>query len=281
MDGNESKAAVKKGFADDLRQMGVVTKYEFLKHLRSRRMLVFTVITVLLISLITALNLILDGKLPDDSSRLLSRYLGNIDLVLIIGVSLFFASTIAAEFEERTALLMFPRPIKKTSFFMGKVFACYLVCGLVVLLYYAICMILSLISAGDLDMNVFGSLAMAMLFMFGAGGFALLLSSLFKKGSTAVIMTIAMLLLIFNIVDQMLCFFDIEPAYSIVYAAKDISNFIDMNPHINDMSHLLPPGAPISLKFYYPYHEAALVISVIWGTVLTTISAFLFKRREF
>jgi ABC-2 type transport system permease protein len=183
---------------------------------------------------------------------------------------------------------MFPRPIRKVSFFIGKALSCYAVCGLVVLLYYVICIILSLSSAGGVDPNVFGSLGMAMLFMFGAGGFALLMSSLFKKGSTAVIITIAMLLLILNIVDSMLTMFGVEPVYSIVYAGKDILNFIEGHPQVINLLDTMPPhmaeafeGLPISLKIYYPTHELATAIALTWGAVGTAVSAFLFKRREF
>ena len=108
MDENSANGA-KKGIGDDLRQIGVVTKYELLKHMRSRRMYIFVGIAVLMLVLITALCLLLDGKLPDTPKEFMETYLMLADLMIIIGVSLFCASTIAAEFEERTALLMFPR----------------------------------------------------------------------------------------------------------------------------------------------------------------------------
>ncbi|MCL1984032.1 MAG: ABC transporter permease, partial [Methanomassiliicoccaceae archaeon] len=207
----EVKKDPRKGVSDDIRQIGIVTKYEIYKHLRSRRMLIFVGLAVLVIVLITVLSLYLNGSLPDDPTELVSGYTGFVALLIIIGVSLFCAPTIAAEFEERTALLMFPRPIRKTSFFIGKALACYIICGLIVGLYYLICIILSLANTGSVDTNVFLSLGYALLFMVAAGGFALFLSSLLKKGSTAVIVTIAVLLLVFNIVDSMMMLFHVEP----------------------------------------------------------------------
>jgi len=273
-----------RGIKDDLRQMGVVTKYELLKHMRSRRMLVFAGIAALMFILITVLSLALDGKLPDEPTEFMKTYLSMMDLVIIIGVSLFCASTIAAEFEERTALLMFPRPIKKTSFFMGKVMACYILCGGVITLYYGLCAILSLIAAGGLDMNMFGSLGMAMMFMFGAGGFALLMSSIFKRGSIAVIVTIAMLLLVLGgIVDALMGVFDVEPVFSITYAAKDILNFIvgDVTMGFSiDLSTFGGTG-DFTYKVFYPSHWMAFSIAVIWGVVTTTLSALLFRKKEF
>ena len=279
-----NRSAYDKGIGDDLRQIGVVTKYELLKHIRSKRMVVFVGIAALLFILITALSIILDGGLPSEKTEFMETYLSMVNLLIVIGVALFCASTIAAEFEERTALLMFPRPIKKTSFFLGKVLACYIVCGVIILIYYLACMLMSLVAADGLDMNVFGSLGIAMMFMFGAGGFALLMSSIFKRGAMAVIVTIAVLMLVFNIVDSMLSMFGTEPIYSITYAAKDIINFISQNDlHIfYDIGEMVGnPDLDFVIEDFYPSHLKAFSIAAIWGVVTTTISALLFRRKEF
>ena len=274
-----------KGIGDDIRQMGVVTKYELLKHLRSRKMFIFVGITALMFILVTALRIAINGELPKDPTKFMEAYLGLVDLLLIIGVSLFCASAIASEFEERTALLMFPRPIKKTSLFIGKMMACYIVCGGILALYYGICIIFSLLNTGGLDTNVFGSLGMGFMFMFGAGGFALLMSTVFKKASTAVIVTIATLLLILQIVCGILEAFKIEPVFSITYMSKDILNFI--SGHTSGV----PPGLEafvemaekwgVSLMQYYPTHAMAFGIAATWAIATTAISVFLFSRKEF
>jgi ABC-2 type transport system permease protein len=275
-----------KGIGDDFRQIGVVTKYEVLKHLRSRRVMVFVCIAALLFILITILNLVLDGKLPDQPKEFMETYLSFITLLLIIGVSLLCGSTIAAEFEERTALLMFPRPMKRTSFFIGKILACFIVCGAVIVLYYAVCMLVSLIAAGGIDPNTLISLGMAILFMLGAGGLALLMSTLFKKGSTAIIFTIVLLLLVFNIIDRIMAAFEVEPIFSITYAGKDIMNAIS-GLH-SGIPEDIPPGIleslekmGISLMQYYPTRALAIGIMLTWFTVSTVISAWLFKNKEF
>jgi ABC-2 type transport system permease protein len=269
-----------KGITDDIRQIGVVTKYEILKHLRSRRMMIFIGIVALLFILITVLSFVLDGELPKDQTEFMETYLTMVDLMIILGVSLFCASTIAAEFEERTALLMFPRPMRKTSFFIGKMSACYIICGGVIAMYYGISILLSFAATGGLDMNTFSSLGIALMFMFGAGGFALLMSSIFKKGSIAVIVTIAVLLLVFNIVDSMLSVFGTEPIYSILYASKDILNYISGNPNVisYDFSDF---GVDFTFKNFYPTHVAAIMITSTWAVITTTLSAFIFGKKEF
>ena len=271
----------KKGFADDLRQVGVVTQYEILKHLRSKRFFIFTGIAGLVFLLITALNFIFDGSLPSDPQEFMNMYLSFVYIMVILGVSLFCASTIASEFEERTALLMFPRPIKKTSFFAGKVSACYIICGLIVILYYLVCMIVSVFATGSIDPNTFGSLGMALLYMLGAGGFALVMSSLFKKSSSAIIITIMILFMVFMIVDTVMITSSVEPVFSISYASQDILNFVSGDPTgIYDLD-LSSYGLNMTVTMANPTHALAAGICVIWAVVTTTISAILFKKREF
>ncbi|MCL2143583.1 MAG: ABC transporter permease [Methanomassiliicoccaceae archaeon] len=266
-----------KGIGDDIRQIGVVTKYELLKHLRSRRMFIFIGLAMLLFALITVLTIVLDGKLPGDPKTFIQEYLGLVSLLMIIGVSLFCAPLIASEFEERTALLMFPRPLKKTSFFLGKMIASYIVCGGIIAIYYVVCIVLSLINTGGVYTATFGSLGMALLFMLGAGGFALLISSVFSKGSTAIIVTIAILLLIFNIIDGTLSLFNIEPVFSLTYAGIDISNIVD---GISTYENYIPQ-LDRTITTYYPSHGLAVSIIAIWAAVTTFLSLLMFRRREF
>ena len=266
-----------KGMGDDLRQVGVVTKYEILKHTRSKRMLVFSGIAVLLFILITVLNFVFDGKLPSDPDEFMMGYVGTVSLLVILGVSLFCASAIASEFEERTALLMFPRPIKKTSFFTGKVLACYAVCGGIIVAYYAVCMLLCLINTVSLNMSAFASLGYALPFMLGAGGFAFLISSVSGRGAIAVVITIATLLLVFQMVDGMLYVFHVEPVFSITYASVDILNVIQGNTTwVQDF-----PELGISISNYYPAHWLSITVMSTWFLVTTVLAAVIFKRREF
>ena len=265
----------KRGASDDIRQIGVVVKYEIYKHLRSRRLLIFAGLAMLVIVLVTALSLYLDHSLPDDPTA----YVGFVFLLVIIGVSLFCAPTIASEFEERTALLMFPRPIRKTSFFLGKVLACYIICGLIVLLYYVIGIILTVAGGGSVGTSAFLSLGYAIMFMIATGGFAFFLSSLLKKGSTAVIVTIAVLLLVFNIIDGMMMLFQVEPLFSITYAGTDIVNIIVGD--VTSFTDLSDYGLDMVVGNYYPAHSMSAFIMVAWASVTTMLSALLFHRREF
>jgi len=262
-------------FRDDIRQIGVVTRYETVKHIRSRRMLVFSGVAALIFVLTTALLFVV-GDGPNSDPRLfMADYVGN--MFVIIGVSLFFAPAIASEFEDRTALLMFPRPMKKSSLFTGKVFACYIVCGAIIAVYYAVCMLFCILYTGGLDITAFASLGFALLFMMAAGGFALLVSSIVSKSSIAVVITIATLLLVFHLIDNMFFMAHIEPVFSLTYASYDIFNVIQ-----GDVTTIIDlPAFGINIAQYWPAHWLSITVMTVWFLVTTVLAALIFRRREF
>jgi ABC-2 type transport system permease protein len=269
------------GFGNDLRQIGVVTRYEILRHIRSKKLYVLAAFVILIFVLYTAVYLY-TSSLSTDPKALIVRYLGPVSLFVIIGVSLFCASTIASEFEERTALLVFPRPMKRTVLFIGKALACYIVCGGVIVLYYVMCMVLSLLNTGSVYPAAFASLGLTLLFMLSVGGFALLMSSLFKRGLTAVIVTVLLLILVFwMMVDNGLAILiSIEPLYSPTYAGASITNVI--NGLVTYSETMVMPDVPtLTITYHYPTNGTAIATMTVWATVTTTLAALLFRRKEF
>ena len=269
---------MKIGFSNDLRQIGIVTRYEMLKHLRSRKLIIFAIIAIAIFALITALYLGLASGFPDDPKEFMSSYLSFMFLFLIIGVSMFCASAIASEFDERTALLIFPRPMKRTSLFIGKALASYLAIGIVVLLYYLIIMVICLAKTGSVPASAFASMGMSMLFVLGAGGFALLMSTVFKKGLIAVIVTVITLFLVmWFIIDLMVApLSNIEPVFSITYGGGGITNVINGFETITQEVEGLG-----KVSTFYPTNETAIAIMSVYAIVTTTLAALLFSRKEF
>ncbi|MCL2786167.1 MAG: hypothetical protein FWD81_02965, partial [Methanomassiliicoccaceae archaeon] len=161
-----------------------------------------------------------------------------------------------------------PRPMKKTSFFIGKAFACYIVCGVIMILYYLVSILMVYINGATVNTTVLTSLGLALLFMLGTGGFAFLMSSILKKGSTAVIVTIAALFMIFGLIDMMYENFIGEPTFSITYAASNIISAV------YSLS-----GSMFGITSMSVLGSATVMMA--WFAVTMTISALIFRRREF
>ncbi len=198
---------------DDFRQIGVVAKNELKKFMRGRKILLY----VLLVGLIVALNLYflnvsdaLIGLILDlgNDTLVLYMYTYSISLLILIGAVLFASYTIVSEYEERTYLLLFTRPIKKTSIFVGKFLACYLITMVMVLIYFGISSVHSLIFAGSVSSAIGYSLLMALIDVFALSGVAMLFSAIVKRGSISALMTFFALTMVPGIIMGLMMFKD-------------------------------------------------------------------------
>ncbi len=203
---------------DDFRQMGVIAQNELRKFIRGRKILLY----VLLIGLIVSLNIgflvyypdvleSLTGTI-DKQDMMLSMYGGSLPFLILIGAVLFASYTIVSEFEERTYLLLFTRPIKKTSIFVGKFLACYFIVMVMTLAYYGIYAGHSFIVTGAVSSKIGLSLLVALFDVFALTSLAMLFSTITKKGSVSALMTFFVVIMVPTILLTLLMFKD--PTYS-------------------------------------------------------------------
>lgn len=250
------------GFGGDLRQMLVISKNEIKKFFRGNRILIFTVLVVAILALMTAIPYIW-GDGYDSPNVLAQLFTTFVPLIVEIAVVLFTATSIVSEFEERTALILFTKPVKKSTIFLGKLIASLVVVYGFTLIYYAYIVILSLITQSFTIPSGLGtSLGLSLLGGFGCAGLAMLMSSFFKKGSTASIMTLVVVLLLLNTVSSMLYMFaQIDQIWA-------ISSAFDYCCQIFDNSRVLT-------------FETASIVMVAYGVLCNIAAYILFSRRDF
>lgn len=194
-------------FADfsDFRQIAMVAKNELIKGMRGKKFLVSFIIILIVFGLITVMPYVTgsgwDGK---SSGEILSAYLSNLSMIVLLIVALLSSVAIVSEFEERTALILFTRPIRRTSIFLGKVLFCFIIEALIVLVYYLLVLGVLLIFVGEVPLNLGISLAFALLYIFATSGIAFVISSFIKKGSVCTIITLLVLVMIIPLVTKMI-----------------------------------------------------------------------------
>ncbi len=192
------------GFNGDLRQMLVISKNEIKKFFRGNRILIFSILVIAILALMTAIPYIW-GEGYKSSNDLAQLFTTFVPLIVEIAVVLFTATSIVSEFEDRTALILFTKPVKKSTIFLGKLIASLVVVYGFILIYYAYIVIFSLITQScSIPSGLGTSLGLSLLGGFGCAGLAMLMSSFFKKGSTASIMTLVVVLLLLNMISGML-----------------------------------------------------------------------------
>lgn len=264
-----------RGFKGDIYQTGIVMRYELLKFLRSKRLYIFLGLLAAIMALLTIAPYAFGDGLPDDAQELASSYIQWMSMFIIIGVTLFSASSIVSEFEERTALLMFTRPIRKESMFAGKFLTSFLVTAVFVVLYYIITMIISLAVTGSIYGEIYASLGLAILFTLAGSGLAFLLGAFMKKGTTATVMTFLLLLMILPMISAVVMVAGTEPIIELTYASGAILAVITgavTEPYTVE---------GITLTNYVPDAGVAAIVMFAWFVVTTVIAVLKFKSREF
>lgn len=263
-------------FKDDVRQAVVVAKNEIKKFMVGKKIILFG----LLVLALEVLNLAIPyiwGEGFADSTEAAGTLLGNITLFIIIAAILFTATSIVSEFEERTALVLFTKPIRKWSIFLGKLMASIAIMVGFLIAIYLYTAIVCLVACGDVPGVLLTSLGLSVCGAVGASGLAILLSSIAKKGSTASIMTLVIYLLVLGIVGGLIStYVHVDTWWMLDEAMGNITYCIQGVPSIDittmDITYSPVPGSELA--------RAAGVIWA-WGIATSVAGYFLFDRRDF
>jgi ABC-2 type transport system permease protein len=203
-------------FAEAARQAFVVMKNEIKKYFSGKRMFVFLALLGIIVFVIVFAPYMFGGKANPVYFVMMSY------LVVLMASTLFASISIVSEYEERTALIVFTRPIRKTSIFIGKALACIVVTLGFMALYYLIAVIVSAAVNGSVSGDVFTSFGLACAYAFGTIGIAMFVSSIMKKGSTATIITFVILAIIITAFSLVLNAANVDSSWMIDQASGSI-----------------------------------------------------------
>ncbi|NLL95021.1 MAG: ABC transporter permease subunit [Thermoplasmatales archaeon] len=270
------------GIMDDLRQAFVVAKNEMFKYVRGRKALILAVLILAVWGLATALPYIYGDGL-EGSKDSLSMYLGSAWIVIIIIVAMFSSGTIVSEFEDRTALVLFTRPIRKGSIFLGKFIAAYVFGLVAIMIYIALSIVTVLVATGGLPAYIPVAMMFVVVTVFAATGVAMLISSVFKRSSTAAIITFFMLFLITNLISSTLVMMETDPWYMVEIPAMNIYRSLEYGLEFASSwseSQEIMPG--VFMPIFQPAYDVArsVAVALAWGLVGLVSSFLLFARKE-
>jgi ABC-type transport system involved in multi-copper enzyme maturation, permease component len=245
---------------DVTKKSAIVAKNEFTKYLRGKKLILCAGIMVLILGMISILPYVFGDGLPKESWELTYLFVFFADLIVILTATLFGSTTIVSEYEERTALITFTKPIRKISIFLGKFVAAAVVGILFTLIYYAATMAICYAVTGEIASATFNSMGLALLYVFATMGVAMLISSAMKKSSSATIMTFITLLLLMTVLSYALSS-SVETWWMLDQAKEMIMDVVEGTETMSIMT--------------------AVGVMIAWGTVTSVLSYVLFKRRDF
>jgi len=85
------------------RQLLTVTRFELLKYLRGRRLLAAIILAIVVSLLILLIPLVVGLENPARISDFLVQFVSFIDILRVIGATLFGADALVSEFQHKTA----------------------------------------------------------------------------------------------------------------------------------------------------------------------------------
>ncbi len=258
------------GFADDLRQASVIARNEVEKFLRSRKMLLFGALMALVLVLITVLPYAL-GDGYSGSYQMALIFVSFATMIVELSGVLFTATSISSEYEERTALILFTRPVRKRSIYVGKLIASIAVVGLFALIYYLYLVVFSFACFGEIADGLWKSAGLTAVHVLAVTGLCMLMSAVFRKSSTASIMSIVFMMFLLSFITQLIATFSSIPTWwgfnesssAIIYA---LGSFDMMGDPI------VYSGAELWRSLY---------VMAGWAVATNIAAYFVFRRREF
>ena len=269
----------------DALQAVTVARNEVVKFLRSRKFVLFGALVAAMLVLTTALPYLLGDGISGSAGDVFSNYMGYTLLLVLLGATLFASYTIVSEFEERTALILFTRPIRRSTVFVGKFAACLILTGAVMVAYYIVAVAVAFAVTGGLVTSFLPSLAMCLAYVFATTGVAMLISSVMKKGGTAAILTFVTILLLISVVSAVISASGTDPWFMLDTASNAVTNSIpeyveSSNAMMGELGQELGVSVDGSMIEVADCVKSGAVM-IAWGVATLALSYIAFSRREF
>ena len=257
-------------------QTATVARFEIRKHMRSKGIVGMLAVIVMIVALMTALPPLLGNDYATDPMDFVTDYVSWVELLVLVGAVAFASGSLVSEFERRTGLLMFPQPVNRTSYLLGKFISTIALMAAMLCVYYGLVAVVSLAITGGVPALMLNSLGFAILYAAGMCGTVYLFSSILKSGTGAIILTVLVFLMVMPMMGGMLSMAEVDPWF-LLSQAGDAIGYSLQDPY--PVTTTATMGRMTATSYVISEADAAFVM--LGYAVLPLIaSVFAFKRRE-
>ena len=222
---------------------------------------------------------------PDTIIDYLSGRFSLFGMLLMISACAFFGSIIVEDNEKRTGNILFPK-IGKDRLIIGRYFALFLLFTVIIILYYVAISVSALIIYDDpLPIELFESFGWCLFYALALSSFVTLISSISKSVNMSVIISVILLLMVFDIVSTVIMFSgsEIEPLFLITYNFDIITSSLKFpDPRFRDMD--IYAGVPglegNTYRIWLTPSPEGAAISMLIYTIGCLVLAYFFYRRK-
>jgi len=187
----------------ELEKLRIVIGYEFLKHIRRKRLYVVLGLTLLTEAAVLILLPALQGSYPDNV-LVMAALLTIGPSLATIGAVFFAGDAIAGEFESKTGFILFTNPVKRITLVIGKYIASYIAVIALIIFGYIVIAISLFSIYGTVPTEMYKSLGLALLYGGSIISVTFLFSSFSKGAMGATVITLVLIMVIDPIIDAVL-----------------------------------------------------------------------------
>ena len=203
----------------EFEKLRVVTRYEFLKHIRRKRLYVVLGLTLAAeLAVLIGLPALMDGY--PSNVMVMASMLSIGPSLATIGAVFFAGDAIAGEFESKTGFILFTNPVRRITLVVGKYLACCAAVTLLIIFGYAIVSISLLVIYGNVPIETAKSFGLCLLFAGSVLSVTFLLSSISKGAMGATVMTLLFIMVISGIIESVLMMAG-QPTWFLLSTAGD------------------------------------------------------------
>jgi ABC-2 type transport system permease protein len=201
-------------------KLGIVIKFEFLKHIRRARLWIILGIALLAEALVLILVPALMENGYPDNVNIMAAMLTVGPSLAALGAVFFAGDAIAGEYESKTGFLLFTNPIKRDTLWVGKYLASFVAVALLMVFSYIIIAISLLAIYQEVPVEIFQSFGLAMFYAAATLSTTFFFSALSRGSMGATIMTLVFIWVICGILESVLMFTG-NPYWFILSAGGD------------------------------------------------------------
>ncbi|MFX0073423.1 MAG: ABC transporter permease [Candidatus Hermodarchaeota archaeon] len=222
---------------------------------------------------------------PDEAIDYIEEYFGMIGLLIIVSTATLGASIIVEDFHKQTGNLLFPK-ISKSRLIIARVISHYALNAILIIFYYILVASITNYKYQEIPETLYDSLGWALLYTFMIFSFIVFMSSISRNKATAIIVSILLLLIAFNIINSILMFSrtGIEPWFILTYYENIITASLDMpDPRYEDVSFGPPDpnnDRPEFRRWLTPSTSGALSGMIFFSIIFLTAAYLIYKMRQ-
>ena len=261
----------------EFQKLRVVAGYEFLKHLRRKRLYIVLGLTLVAeLAVLILLPALMEGY--PDNIMVMAAMLSIGPSLATIGAVFFAGDAIAGEFESKTGFILFPNPVRRITLVTGKYLACCAAVILLIIFGYAIVSISLFAIYGAVPIETVKSFGLCLLFAGSVLSVTFFFSSVSKGAMGATVITLVFIMVISGVIDTVLMMAG-KPHWFMLSTAGDSVATVYGGYELF-MGGIVPHGGMLPFEIETPDIGLCALAMVIYLVVGFVLSVWITRRRQ-